>query len=266
MAPSKNAERQAREARERLRRFNARQGTHAAQVRRRKRDNILAIVGAVVIAALAGVTQVVYFTAGPGAPEPTPSSSASPTGSPNPAAGKNVGNVPDPSLAEGRTWTGTLTLNDITLSIDLDGAKAPQAVAVFSQEVKDGFFIGKSCHRLTLPPTRLIQCGSLDGTGAGDPTFGFGPIENAPADMVYPAGTIAMARAGGDAYSQGHQFFIMLADGTIPSDAAGGYTVFGMVTGGLDALISSIADAGTVDGSADGVPAVPTKITGVTLK
>ncbi|MEO7348979.1 MAG: peptidylprolyl isomerase [Terrimesophilobacter sp.] len=264
MARSKNAEREAREARERLRRFNARQGTHASQLRRRKRDNILAIVGAIVIAALAGVTQVVYFSAGPGAPQPVPS--VSPTPPAEPTSGKNVGDVPDPSLSENRTWTGTLTLNDVTLGIELDGAKAPQTVAVFVGEVEDDYFIGKTCHRLTLPPTRLIQCGSLDGTGAGDPAFGFGPIENAPTDTVYPAGTIAMARAGNDAYSQGRQFFIMLDDGTLPNDAAGGYTVFGSVTSGLDALISSVADAGTANESPDGPPAVPTTITGVTLQ
>lgn len=264
MARSKNAEREAREARERLRRFNARQRTHASQVRRRKRDNILAIVGAIVIAALAAVTQVVYFSAGPGAPVPSPSVSASPPI--DTPAGKNVGDVPDPALAENRTWAGTLTLNDVPLGIELDGSKAPQTVAAFSQEVTQGYFIGKTCHRLTVSPARLIQCGSLDGTGAGDPAFAFGPIENAPKDSVYSAGTIAMARAGNDAYSQGRQFFIMLEEGTLPTDAAGGYTVFGTVTSGLDALISSIADAGTADGSPDGQPAVPTTITGVTLQ
>lgn len=264
MVRSKNAEREAREARERLRRFNARQGTHASQVRRRKRDNILAIVGAIVIAALAGVTQVVYFSSGPGAPVPAPTASALPPV--DPPAGKNVGDIPGPALAEGRTWTGTLTLNNVELGIQLDGAKAPQTVAVFVQEVEDGYFLGKSCHRLTLPPTRLIQCGSLDGTGAGDPAFGFGPIENAPADQVYPAGTIAMARAGNNAFSQGRQFFIMLEDGTLPTDSAGGYTIFGTVTSGLASLITTIADKGTVAGVSDGPPAVPTTITAVTLE
>ena len=268
MARSRNAEREAREARERLRRFNARQGTHASQVRRRRRDNILAIGAAVLIAALAAVTQVVYFNTGPGAPEPAPSASALPPVEPSadPTPGENVGDIPDPATAEGRTWTGTLTLNDTTLDIELDGANAPQTVAVFVKEVADEYFVGKTCHRLTAPPTRLIQCGSLDGTGAGDPAFMFGPIENAPAAGIYPAGTIAMARSGGDAYSQGHQFFIMLEDGSLPNDAAGGYTVFGTVTGGLDAIITSIADAGTEDGSADGRPAVPTTITGVSIQ
>lgn len=264
MARSKNAEREAREARERLRRFNARQGTHTAQVRRRRRDNILAVSAGLLIIALAAVTQVIYLTAGPGAPKPEPTASASPTV--EPAAGENVGDIPDPSLAEDRPWTGTLTLNDTALGIELDGARAPQSVAVFVQEARTDYFTGKTCHRLTAAPTRLLQCGSLDGSGAGDPTFMFGPIENAPVGGIYPAGTIAMARAGNAAYSQGHQFFIMLGNGTLPNDSAGGYTVFGKVTSGLDELITSIADAGTADGSADGPPAVATTITNVTIQ
>ncbi len=246
----------------RLRRFTARQGVHERQVGRRRRDNLFAITGAVIIAAIATVTQVVYFEAGPGLPTPEPSA----TSSVDPTTGQNIGDIPDPSTAEGRTWTGTIVLNDTTLGIELDGAKAPQAVASFVQEVSSGYFQGKTCHRLTTTPSSLIQCGSVNGTGAGDPNYQFGPIENAPADSVYPAGTIALARSGGAAYSQGHQFFIMLADGTLPNDAAGGYTVFGTVTSGLDAVISAIADAGTADGSADGAPAVPTSITAVTIQ
>ncbi len=214
------------------------------------------------VAALAAATQVVYFSAGPGAPVPEPSASSSV----DPTTGHNIGDIPSPSTAENREWTGTLTLNDSTMDISLDGIHAPQAVAVFVQAVDDGYFVGKTCHRLTTSPTRLIQCGSLSGTGAGDPNFMFGPIENAPEDGEYPAGTIALARAGGAAYSQGHQFFIMLEDGKLPNDAAGGYTVFGRVTSGLDGVITAIADAGTADGSADGRPKVPTSITAVTIQ
>ena len=266
MAPSKNAEREARAARERLRRYTARQTVHESQVKRRRRDNVVAITGALLVAALATATQVVFFTAGPGAPVSEPSTSSSPLPPVDPTTGENIGDIPDPATAQARTWTGTLTLNDIPLGIELDGAAAPQAVAAFVSEVTSDYFLDKTCHRLTTGPAYLIQCGSLDGTGAGDPGFMFGPLENVPADGVYPAGTIALARAGGAAYSQGHQFFIMLKDGAIPNDSAGGYTVFGKVTSGLDALISGIADAGTADGSGDGPPAVTTTITAVSIQ
>jgi peptidyl-prolyl cis-trans isomerase B (cyclophilin B) len=265
VASSKNEQRQAREARERLRRFTARQTVHAHQRRRRGRDNLLAIAGVLVVVALATVTQVFFFTAGPGA-----TNAAAPSPSPTSSAEGNVGDIPAATTAENRTWTGSMTLNDVKLGISLDGAKAPQAVAVFVQEVHNGYFTGKACHRLTDGGSSLIQCGSTDGTGQSDADFSFGPIENAPQDGKYPAGTIAMARAGDNAYSQGHQFFIMYEDGTLPADSAGGYTVFGQVTSGLDDFISEIASGGVVPGGPsgdhDGAPAIPTTITAVSIE
>lgn len=267
VAPTRQ-EREAREARERLRRYSARQQVHEHQTRRRVRDNVLAVIGVVVVAGLAAATQIFYFSAGPGAPVAAPSASASPSA----PAGANVGDVPDPSVAEGRTWTGTMRLNDVELEFELDGKAAPQATAVFVTEVEDDYFPGKTCHRLVRSEgAGLLQCGSADGTGATDPSFGFGPIENAPADNVYPAGTIAMARAGNDAYSNGRQFFIVFEDTTLPTDTAGGYTVFGKVTGGLDQLVSEIADGGIEPGadgaaSTDGAPVVKTSITAVTIR
>ncbi|BDZ52933.1 hypothetical protein GCM10025870_00060 [Agromyces marinus] len=93
------------------------------------------------------------------------------------------------------------------------------------------------------------------------PGYSYGPIENAPADDVYPAGTIAMARQLGAPESQGSQFFIVYEDSTIPSDAAGGYTVIGRVTSGLEDLRSTITDQGAADGAPDGAPVRPVSIT-----
>ncbi len=262
MAPSRNAD---REARDRLRRYNARQQVHALQISRRRRDNIIAVVGVVVVAALATVTQVVYFTAGPGH-VPTASPSATPSATSTPAAGANTGDVPSKTIAEGRTWTGELDLNSVKLGISLDGKDAPQATSVFISLAQKGFYTktGPTCHRLTTGSASVIQCGSVNGDGTGDPGFAFGPLENVPADGVYPAGTIAMAR-GGSPYSNGSQFFITYKDSPLDG-STGGYTVFGHVTSGLDEFISAIADKGTADGSTDGKPAVPTSITAVTVK
>jgi peptidyl-prolyl cis-trans isomerase B (cyclophilin B) len=273
VAPSKNSERETRETRDRLRRYNARQSVHLRQVRRRRRDNILAVAGVLVIAALATATQVFYFSTGPGAPSSTPSAGQSPTATSSAVAGKNVGDVPPSSLAEGRTWTGTLNLNDVKLGISLDGAQAPQATSVFISLVKRGYYTaeGSNCHRLTTSASaRLIQCGSAHGDGTGDAGFSFGPLENVPANGQYPAGTIAMAR-GADPFSQSTQFFITYADTTLDA-STGGYTVFGKVTSGLNAFASAIASAGvaptqgSTTTSADGSPAVPTKVTAVTVK
>lgn len=221
------------------------------------------IVVAVLVIALATFTQVLYFTSGPGVPPPAPVESMDPEA---PETGQNAEAVPDSSLAEGRTWTGELTLNEVALGIELDGAAAPQAVSAFIHDVQAEYFTGKSCHRLTDGGFFVLQCGSIDGAGSGDPDYTYGPIENAPADDAYPAGTIAMARAGGDAYSNGHQFFIVYDDTTIPADAAGGYSVIGTVTSGLDELIDSVAAKGVVDGASDGAPTVPTTITSVSVE
>ncbi len=138
---------------------------------------------------------------------------------------------------------------------------------MFLQEAQAGYYDGKTCHRLVKGDAAgLLQCGSEDGEGSSDPEFSFGPIENAPEDGIYPAGTIAMAR-GADAFSQGRQFFVVFEETELSGDAAGGYTVIGQVTSGLDLLVSRIADAGlegdTEEG--DGAPAVPTTITSVTI-
>lgn len=265
--PNRN-EREARAARDRLRVYEARQTVHRAQHARRRRDNIVAGAAAVLLIAGASTAQSLYYSTGPGAPAGSPSASAGPSTSPGPSApaGRNVGDIPDPATAAGKTWTGTLTINDIALGYTLKGKLAPQAVAVWLQEVKQGYFDGKACHRIvTGTSAELIQCGSADGTGASDPSFSFGPIENAPRDGLYPAGTLAMARSGGNGYSQGRQFFITTTATTLPADAAGGYTVFGTVTKNLDRLRSEILAKGTADGSTDGRPLVTTTIRSVTV-
>jgi peptidyl-prolyl cis-trans isomerase B (cyclophilin B) len=172
--------------------------------------------------------------------------------------------VPDPSAAEGRTWTATLDTTAGALTLELDGAAAPQAVASFVTLAQEGFFDDTSCHRLTTEGIFVLQCGDPTGTGQGGPGYTFGPIENAPVDDVYPAGTVAMARVGGDAASMGSQFFLVYADSTIPADAAGGYTIFGHITAGMDVL-QAVADAGIAEGTGQ-TPATEVTIEGVELQ
>ncbi|MDN4482071.1 peptidylprolyl isomerase [Demequina lignilytica] len=162
---------------------------------------------------------------------------------------------PDPATAGGSTWTATVSTNQGDLVVELDGAAAPQAVASFLALAGDGYFDGTDCHRLTTAGIYVLQCGDPTGTGTGGPAYRFGPVENAPADDVYPAGTLAMARVGGDGESMGSQFFLVYEDSTIPADAAGGYTVFGHVVDGLD-IVDRVAAAGTITGDTDGRPAL----------
>jgi len=261
---SSKQDREARQARQRLRDYQARQSVRAQQVARRNRDNVVAVIIALLVVTSAIIVQVLYFSGGPGTPTPSPSASAEPTPAATPSSGANSGDVPASTIAENRLWTGTLAINDIPLSIQLNGQLAPQAVSSFISLAQSGFYNGLSCHRLTTSGIFVLQCGDPSGDGSGGPGYSYGPVENAPADNVYAVGTIAMARQGGNGYSQGSQFFIVYGDSTIPADNAGGYTVLGQVTGGLDQLTTAIVDAGVVSGTEQ--PMVPTTITNVTVQ
>jgi len=212
------------------------------------KDNRLALLAAVAAIAIAFAGQTIYFTAGPG------SQTVSDSEEESQEQPEGQYSLPSPDLAESRVWTSSLELNGSPVTLELDGVNAPQAVANFISLSQAGYFEGVSCHRLVTQGIYVLQCGDPSGDGTGGPGYNFGPIENAPADDLYSEGVLAMARRGGDGSSMGSQFFIVYQDSTIPSDQAGGYTVFGRVTGGLDA-IKSIAAQGTADGSTDGRPA-----------
>jgi peptidyl-prolyl cis-trans isomerase B (cyclophilin B) len=264
VAPT-NSEREARESKQRLRNYQARQTVHQSQISRRKRDNLVSVIAVLVVVIVAIVVQVFYFSSGPGLPVPEASSSVAPTPVATPNASSNSGNVPPATLAAGRDWTGTMTINDnIPLALTLNGAAAPQAVSSFISLAQAGFYTGLTCHRLTTTGIYVLQCGDPNGDGSGGPGYYYGPVENAPADNVYPAGTIAMARQSDAAYSNGSQFFIVYQDSTIPADTAGGYTVIGHVNSGMDALQSGVIAAGTDSGGTK--PLVPTTITALTVQ
>jgi peptidyl-prolyl cis-trans isomerase B (cyclophilin B) len=79
-----------------------------------------------------------------------------------------------------------------------------------------------------------------------------------------------MARSQDNAYSNGHQFFIVTDSTTLGTDSAGGYTIVGKVTSGLENLIAQITAAGIdpaqvgADGQS-GAPLVPATIRSLTL-
>ena len=165
-----------------------------------------------------------------------------------------------------------MQVGNATLGIELDGVLAPQAVASFIDLTNKDFFSGITCHRLTTSGIFVLQCGQSSVTPDGGPGYTFGPIENAPVDDFYTKGTIAMARvssnalgAEGAASSMNSQFFIVYEDSTIPSDEAGGYTVFGKINSGLEDL-QSVIDAGVEGGGVDGAPALETTLGAIELR
>jgi peptidyl-prolyl cis-trans isomerase B (cyclophilin B) len=261
--------RSARDAKRRVQQMEAKRELRREQVKRRKRDNILAIGGGAAALALALVLQLTVFSSNPSEEEFAAAQAglASPSATPS-ASPSNGENIPKPETAAGKTFTGELKLNAGVLGVELDGTKAPQAAAVFKSLADQNFYAGLACHRLTTGETfGVLQCGSKTGNGSGDPAYTWGPLENTPADNNYPAGTIAVARTSGNAYGNGTQFFIGYKGTVIPADAAGGYTVVGKVTSGLD-VVTGIAAAGLKpgDNATDGAPAEPVTIDSFSLK
>ena len=248
-----------------LENYQAKQDLISNRDVRSKKDNRLFLAVAAVAVALAFAGQLAYFSFGPGGQEADLAATTDQVETPADATDADTTNVPDVSLAEGRLWNGALNLNGQELTFDLAGDLAPQAVANFVSLSKNGFYEGVSCHRLVTSGIYVLQCGDPSGDGSGGPGYNWGPIENAPEADLYTEGVLAMARRGGDDSSMGSQFFIVYQDSTIPSDAVGGYTVFGSITGGLD-LVKAIAEAGTIDGSSDASPLDEVLISSVSVE
>lgn len=253
---------------EKLANYQAKQQVVTQRKLTKAKDNKIALSAGVAALALALGSQLLYFGIGPGSQaaleqaasdavtEETALPEITPVADPE---------TPDPSLAEDRRWQGSMSVASEPISFELFGDLAPQATANFVSLAQTGYFDGISCHRLTTAGIFVLQCGDPNGDGTGGPGYSWGPIENAPSDDVYPAGTIAMARRGGDDYSMGSQFFIVYETSQIPSDNVGGYSVFGTLTEGLDAILA-IAEAGVAGGGTDGSPAEQVVITDVSVE
>ena len=159
-----------------------------------------------------------------------------------PARGQIGGCTPD--------FTGKLVyvtetpLGDIP--VELYPNMAPQTVANFQAYADSGDWDGSLVHRSV--PGFVIQGGGfreVAGAYAAIPTDP--PVPNEPC-LSNTAGTIAMARVGGQPNSATSQWFINLADNTSLDAVDGGFTAFGRVVGGgmdvaLDIAALPIFDA-----------------------
>jgi peptidyl-prolyl cis-trans isomerase B (cyclophilin B) len=270
-------------ARERYERQQAKRT--AARARRRRWQQVTAAVVAVLlviggVAALTvllgndddGTTAAADPTTSPSeSVSESPSESASP--SPSASAGgcaytrtaeeaaKDVG-IPtyEPATAK-RPFTATLKTNRGDIVVDMAAADAPCTTNSFRHLASESYYDSTSCHRLTTQNLFVLQCGDPTATGGGGPGYQFG-VENGPADGMYPAGTVAMARTS-DPNTNGSQFFIVYRDTQLPTEG-GGYTIFGRVTEGLD-VVEQAAEAGVEGGGGDGKPAQPVVIESVEI-
>ena len=278
MAGSAKRERQL--AREHYERQQARRAERAAKQRKSKQLTSVAIAVLVLIAAVWVLNEQVggddtASTANPqSSPKATPSDSPTPSPSASTAgagctytkageASKDVGLPPyDATKAASyrKPFTATLKTDQGDIVIDMAADKAPCTTNSFRHLAESKYFDGTSCHRLTTDNIFVLQCGDPTGSGSGGPGYQYG-VENAPADGVYPAGTVAMARTS-DPGSNGSQFFLVYEDTELPDPD--GYTIFGTITEGLD-VVQKVADAGVEGGGGDGAPAQKVTIESVTV-
>ena len=132
----------------------------------------------------------------------------------------------------------TLHTNQGAIGLELYPDDAPKTVGNFVKLARDGFYDGLIFHRVI--PDFMIQGGDPTGTGSGGPGYQFEDEFN---QHKVDRGALAMANAGPN--TNGSQFFVVTAEATPWLD--GKHTVFGRVTGGMDAVDSISAtetDAG----------------------
>jgi peptidyl-prolyl cis-trans isomerase A (cyclophilin A) len=145
------------------------------------------------------------------------------------------------------------------ITLQLDRARAPVTVDNFLKYVDSGFFDGLIFHRVI--PGFMIQGGGMNEQLQEKPTGA--PIQNEARNGLSNArGTIAMARTS-DPNSATSQFFINLVDNGRALDLnaeSAGYTVFGRVIAGMEA-VDAIARVPTGrKGPHDDVPLKPVVI------
>lgn len=131
--------------------------------------------------------------------------------------------------------------------IRLAEADAPKTAANFRKLVREKFYDGTSFHRVIA--SFMIQGGdpnSRNADPADDGAGGPGYTVAAEIKLKHVRGAVATARQGDQVNptraSSGSQFFINVAD--LPSLDRGGYTVFGHVISGMDAVDKIAAFAG----------------------
>lgn len=106
---------------------------------------------------------------------------------------------------------------------------APKTVENFITLANKGFYEGVIFHRVI--DGFMIQGGDPTGTGTGGPGYTFADEINPTSDLYktgYKKGIVAMANAGPN--TNGSQFFIMVADNSLPPL----YTIFGQIISGQD--------------------------------
>lgn len=170
------------------------------------------------------------------------------------------------SNAQAEMTTVKMETSQGTITLELNGDKAPNTVANFLTYVREGFFDGTIFHRVI--SNFMIQGGGF--TTEMLQKSPHDPIQNeANNGLKNETGSIAMARTG-DPHSATAQFFINVKDNdslnfSSETSQGWGYAVFGKVTEGMD-VVNAIKDSPTTTaGGHQDVPAETITIEKVTI-
>lgn len=186
------------------------------------------------------------------------------------------------------TMKGTITTNAGPIGFELDRSKAPCNVETFIALMQAKYFDGTTCHRETASEAAdkksglyVLQCGDPSATGLGGPSWtspdeapkflkaagaDSNPMQTAQ-NVIYPAGTIAVANANQPANPQtgqagtsntgSSQFFLVYKDTTLPAN----YSVIGKTDDAGLTVLQQIAKKGIVPKAGDPAPKPGTPVT-----
>jgi cyclophilin family peptidyl-prolyl cis-trans isomerase len=171
----------------------------------------------------------VFETATPeGAGTPQATATAEPTATPTQVV-RRFDAPPAMQIDESKQYFATIRTDRGDIRLELFPKAAPQTVNNFVFLAQNHFYDGLTFHRVL--EGFVAQGGDPQGDGRGGPGY-FLPQERN--DLRHEAGSIAMARSAQGV--SGSQFYITFTPQ--PSLDAQGFTVFGKVVDGMDALQS----------------------------
>jgi peptidylprolyl isomerase len=141
---------------------------------------------------------------------------------------KEWSSPPEMQIDTGKQYTATIDTNVGDIQVQLFANEDPKTVNNFVFLANQEFYNG--CKFFRIVKGFVIQTGDPTNLGTGGPGYQFA---DEPVTRNYLTGTLAMANSGPN--TNGSQFFICLGDlTTLPKS----YTIFGIVTSGLDVVQS----------------------------
>ncbi len=132
-------------------------------------------------------------------------------------------------LEKKTTYVAVVHTSCGTLTIELDAKSTPKTVASFVFLAEQGYFDGVPFHRV-VDSIDVVQGGDPTGSGSGGP--GYTIADELAGEETYTPGTVAMANGGPN--TGGSQFFWITGPDGTNLDINPAYTIFGLITDGLD--------------------------------